>query len=299
MDNKAELDLSKWFSTYGVLTSSNILGTLNIYLNEEELLPAIKKSSSVYHQLLTIPTKSVLSGIIYQQAYDYQVYVQKLFVDYLLSGEQGKDPESPGASIREQLEEYRLEIAQLNDAFGEKQDDHQKLILQSQASLIKCAAELKNIMAATAIKVKEILAAEKITREDSVINGAIRSLVTNFYHLNQRALATDESIWVNISNSLQIELQEKVKTKLARVLDVLDDPKSDIANIVLAFKDQADDICLSFRTFRSKFYELILVVTESINMLPDYHVNLVQEKANRESLYFDAHIGDDLGKSTS
>ena len=47
------------------------------------------------------------------------------------------------------------------------------------------------------------------------------------------------------------------------------------------------------------FYELILVVTESINMLPDYHVNLVQEKANRESLYFDAHIGDDLGKSTS
>jgi hypothetical protein len=299
MDNKTELDLSTWFSTYGLLTSSNILGTLNIYLSEEDLLPAIKKSSSVYHQLLAIPIKSVLNGIIYQQAYDYQVYVQKLFVDYLLSGEQGKDSESPGASIREQLEEYRLEVAKLNDAFSEKQREHQKLIMQSQASLIKCAAELQTMMAATGIKVKEILAADHITKDDSVINGAIRSLVINFDHLNQRALAADESIWVNFSKSLQMELKEETKKKLAGVLDVLDDPKSDIANIVLAFKDDAEDIGLSFRTFRSKFYDLILVVTESINMLPDYHVNLAQEKTNRESLYFDAHLGDDLGKSTA
>ena len=63
MDNKTELDPSTWFSTYGLLTSSNILGTLNIYLSEEDLLPAIKKSSSVYHQLLAIPIKNVLNGI--------------------------------------------------------------------------------------------------------------------------------------------------------------------------------------------------------------------------------------------
>ena len=299
MDNKTELDPSTWFSTYGLLTSSNILGTLNIYLSEEDLLPAIKKSSSVYHQLLAIPIKNVLNGIIYQQAYDYQVYVQKLFVDYLLSGEQGKDSESPGASIREQLEEYRLEVAQLNEAFAEKQYDHKKLIMQSQASLIKCAAELQNIMALSCIKVKEILAADEMTKNDSVINSAIRSLVINFDHLNQRALAADDSIWVNFSKSLQIELKDETKKKLAGVLDFLDDPKSDIANIVLAFKDAAEDIGLSFRTFRTKFYDLILAVTESINMLPDYHVNLDQEKTNRESLYFDAHLGDDLGKSTA
>lgn len=296
MDSKMESDFSTWFSTYGILTSSTILGTFKIHLREDELLPAIKKTTSVYHKLLAIPVKNVLNGIIYQQAHDYQVYVQKLFVDYLISGEHAKDPESPGASIREQLDEYQKELSQLNESFSAKQDEHEKLILQSQDSLIKCADELQKIMRLTSTKVKEILASEQISKDDSMINSGIRSIVIDFDYINQSSLTENDAIWVNLEKKLQLELREETKSKLAVVLEVLNDPMSDIANILLTFKDQAEEIGLSFRSFRSKFYDLILVVTESINTLPDYSVNLAQEKTNREALYFDAHLGDDLGK---
>src|SRR5580704_2455101 len=90
-------ELSQWYSTYGVITAERILSTYQIALSQSDLLVAVKSPFSFYHQLLQVPLKNVLNGIVLQQANDYHVYAQKLFIDYLLSGESGKPPEAQGA----------------------------------------------------------------------------------------------------------------------------------------------------------------------------------------------------------
>ena len=82
MNEKVEqTDWSTWFSTYGLLTSERILERFNIILPHDELINSVKDPFSIYFQLLRVPLKNVFNGIIYQQAHDYQIYAQKLFVD--------------------------------------------------------------------------------------------------------------------------------------------------------------------------------------------------------------------------
>ncbi|HAU1956168.1 TPA: hypothetical protein F8S46_15140, partial [Legionella pneumophila] len=100
---KKDDELSQWLSTYGTITAERILGRYNISLPQDEILEAINIPSSFYRHLLQIPLKNVLNGIVIQQASDYHVYAQKLLIDYLLSGESSKEPDSQGAGTRESL----------------------------------------------------------------------------------------------------------------------------------------------------------------------------------------------------
>lgn len=89
--------------------------------------------------MLRVPLRNVLNGIILQQANDYHVYVQKLFIDYLLSGENSKGEEAQGASTREVIEKERQQLVALGDEFNNVQGEHDYLIANSQAALIKIA----------------------------------------------------------------------------------------------------------------------------------------------------------------
>ena len=98
-----ELDLSPWFSTYSVITAERVLGLLNIHLDSNEISQAVKNPINIYYLLLRVPIKNIFNGIILTQAQDYQVYAQKLFIDYLLSNETAKSEESQGFNTRESL----------------------------------------------------------------------------------------------------------------------------------------------------------------------------------------------------
>lgn len=137
-----EIDNSNWTSTYSVLTADRTLGRLNVVLESHELLDAIKNPENAYFQILRVPMQNIFNGIILQQAIDYQVYAQKLYVDYLLSGEGNKDETSPGADAREALEIHRLSLVALGESFAELQLDHKMLISESQAYLKEKAKEL-------------------------------------------------------------------------------------------------------------------------------------------------------------
>ncbi len=135
-EKQEQTDWSAWFSTYGLLTAERILERFNVHLPHDELIKAVKDPLSVYFTLLRVPLKNVFNGIIFQQAHDYQMYAQKLFVDYLLSGEDAKDAESPGGMTRDDLEQQRLKLIDMGEAFRKQEDAHQILIAESQASLI-------------------------------------------------------------------------------------------------------------------------------------------------------------------
>ena len=138
---KSENDLSHWFSTYGVITAERILGRYHINLAQIDLVAAVKSPFSFYHKVLQIPLRNVLNGIVLQQANDYHVYVQKLFIDYLLSGENSKDESSPGASTREALENERQQLLALGEEYHQKEGEHNHLISSSQNFLIKLSAD--------------------------------------------------------------------------------------------------------------------------------------------------------------
>lgn len=142
-DNITGTEISKWLSTYGILTAQRVLECYRINLSATDLIAAINHSDNVYYHLLKIPVKHLLNGIIIQQATDYQVYAQKLFVDYMLSGEADKSPDSPDANTRNELEKLRLNLVSNIEALSDLNTRHQKLIAASQKALIELTNELR------------------------------------------------------------------------------------------------------------------------------------------------------------
>lgn len=132
-----ENELVKYSSTYAVLTSDRILARFGLHLSSDELAEVMKNKDSVYYQILLVPFKNVINGIVFQQAYDYQIYAQKLFVDYLVSGSGNESSETPGESVREDLEENRNKLIQLGEQFDKDSFAHKTLINKSQGELVK------------------------------------------------------------------------------------------------------------------------------------------------------------------
>lgn len=144
-DSKETLNenMSKWISTYGFLTASKILETYQISLSADELILACSDLESVFYQILKVPISNLLTGIIFQQAVDYQVYAQKLFVDYLLSGEPDKSADLPGGNTREELEALRQKLVDMAEQFNNDDIEHKKLISESQAQLIAITDQIR------------------------------------------------------------------------------------------------------------------------------------------------------------
>jgi hypothetical protein len=145
----SEKDLLDLSSTYSILTAERILARFNIRLKHDDLMGVMRHQDSVYFQLLMVPFKNIINGIIIQQAYDYQVYAQKLFIDYLVSGEgntdEEVDAEKPGANIREDLEVQRQNLVNLAEQFEKDNFAHKTLIHQSQSELSKISSQLQPI----------------------------------------------------------------------------------------------------------------------------------------------------------
>lgn len=134
-DQESMQELSDWFSTYGLITADRILNRYKIQLSPDALKQAIKHADNPYHALLKIPLANVMNGIILQQVKDYQIYLQKLFIDYLLSGEAGKPETSPGANTRKELESLRLQFIKCSEDLEALEYSHLEMISESQRKI--------------------------------------------------------------------------------------------------------------------------------------------------------------------
>ena len=132
-------------SSTALLTAESLLSRFGIKLSHKSLTTALSDHGSIYSQLLRVPIKNIFNGIVFQQAYDYQVYLQKLFIDYHLSPEYAKPQDAPGASRRQDLEGWYEECLRRMQALSEVQFQHYQLISESQAWLIGVTKNLKNL----------------------------------------------------------------------------------------------------------------------------------------------------------
>jgi hypothetical protein len=284
-----EDDFNHWFSTYGVITSQRILSHYKIKLPDKELLPAIKNPKSFYHKLIQVPLKNVLNGIILQQANDYHIYVQKLFIDYLLSGESGKPPEAQGALTRENLEEERKNVVSLGEHFNQSQIDHETMISTSQKVLIKITKNLSHFFETGISSLVKLLSSQNIQVKNSQVkDSVVHALI--FYGLQEDFKAHEfiskmnELLKINLNQDLESKL-EKLLTPLFQLINEVDIEISEYIEKVAKINTEA-------RSYRSQFYDYVLRVIELIKLLPEYKINPEQDAINRESLYFDKNIGE-------
>lgn len=296
MNEKKTVDeINQWFSTYGVITAERILGTYRIVLPQTELLAAVKSTFSFYHKLLQVPLKNVLNGIILQQANDYHVYAQKLFIDYLLSGESGKPPESQGAHTRESIEEERKLLVTIGEEFHEKQNAHDSLIATSQSAIIKIAKEWQAIMESAIKLVSATLKNNNLETKKSMIRKAVNHGLIYCDLTSQPA--DNKHVFVNkINEVLKLNLSEQLKDKISHNLADLINFTVSFNSKIASFSERADDITQSALSYRTQFYDSILRVTELIHLLPEYKIDPAQDEINRESLHFDKTIGEKQNK---
>jgi hypothetical protein len=286
-DQSTDKELSTWFSTYGLLTATRIFERLHIQLTTSEIKEALTNSCSLYYQLVRVPLKNVFTGIIHQQAYDYQVYVQKLFIDYLLSGEAGKDEESPGATTREDLELKRAELVVLVESFSQTELKYQQLIAQSQRELIKLGASLKKALEQSKNELKLLFP----KMSDSELVHKLRGALIHSVVSEGAALSDSESFMDLLVTILELSSYTDLKKQLVKSLSYFDELSKQITLSQNIYLEQAQDMEQEMRMFRSKFYEHILSVTAFISFLPDYRVNQEQDIENRSTLLFDQSIG--------
>ncbi|KTD75047.1 hypothetical protein [Legionella waltersii] len=284
-------ELAHWFSTYGIITAERLLGHYKISLPQIDLIDAIKVPTSFYRVLLQVSLQHVLNGIVMQQANDYHIYCQKLFIDYLLSGESGKSPEEQGGSTREALEEERQELVKLGEDFNKLEIQHDNLIASSQSFLIEYTKEWNALFEST---LDSIHLTYKKDRSD-ITKELVRKAMN--YALTHSGIAKSQ-------NEVDVERFIDCLTTVSKV--TLDDTKkkkiisqlNDLINYMSKMEAQLEEYIIATeqdgvkaRDFRKQFYDAILRVSELIKLLSDYKIDPIQDAINREPLYFDRNLG--------
>jgi len=136
-----------WVSTYGSVTVQRIFALFNFSLDYREIKEILTQKDSIYYHFLRLPFINILNNIIINQAESYREYLQKIFIDYLLSGA-ANETNAPvqGESIRENLEENRKQFMSLGDEFDIEVFNHNSFIAESQRALIGLAkSKFRNI----------------------------------------------------------------------------------------------------------------------------------------------------------
>lgn len=283
-------EIAGWCSTYGIVTAQRLLELYKIKLEPEDLIQTLKKADSFYHGLLKIPMRNVFNGIIWQQARDYQIYAQKLFIDYLLSGETNKDEEAPGASLREDLEVQRQELLGLNDNFHALEMDQERLIARCQASLIKDADTWASDIKKISLSLKKKLASLGIDKSEALIQRALITVLTRY---DFKGELHDKAAWEKIERILGASLNHDAQQAFMNEIKGLSQIVTNSRQSLEQHNAEVAQMSQMMRNFRSDFYRFIVRSKELLKSLPDYKINDAKDMDHRETLLFDATIGED------
>jgi hypothetical protein len=286
-----EIALSTWFSTYGMITTDRILGKYQIKLSSDKALTALKTTHSFYHKLLSVPMKNVLNGIVFQQAHDYHVYAQKLFIDYLLSGENSKDEASQGAGSREELEQERQQLVIVGEEFNNKRTEHYNLIASSQNLLMNISRQFNTALEKAIVALGSRLKKANQTLEKNNIQSALINALI-YCDFNKTDSSGPVSLFTDqIKDFLKISLEENLKKQIMKDLSELVDIVVSFDEEVRPFANQIETMAVDANSYRNQFYQAIVHIMELIKLLPEYKIDPEQDLINRESLYFDKSIG--------
>jgi hypothetical protein len=274
-----------WLSTYSRVTAERILGYFDIKLTSTTLTQALLNPKSVINIILKTPFQQVVNGVIMQQAHDYQVYVQKLFVDYLLSGEQGKPEDSPGGMTRKLLDESRQAIEAYGKAFHEEENRHYKTIAETQQFYIH---EIKAWDEQFKIQFNQLKQNLPIQSEKAFNEDVLQRWIN---HLDVRINIEEQpAFWTFVQEDCV--LTDSIRVEIGRACSVLINKIMEIDSKAQQLQNKTLEGYALFQDYRQGFRKHILQVIEYFHNLPEYDVNPAVDEVNKELLHFNINIGD-------
>lgn len=281
MDSEAT-DLNKWFSSYGLMTAERILERFQLKPSHQVILQAAKTPDSFYHLLLLVPVQNVMNGIILEQAKDYHLYIQKMFIDYLMSGEDNKTEDSPGANTRDSIEDMRQSFLQQAEIFDKIDRRHARQIAASQKEFIKYVSQWrKSFDAIIQLIYKE--SGKKLRKKE--IKDCLELIladtsIASFAAKYQQRLITNLNIDPDV---LKIDAIEMNLEKFIASFE-------DLQTIITKYSNEAISLRTQLKTYRQLFYDSILQISETMSYLSDFYLDDEQVKMNKEALDFDTDV---------
>lgn len=284
----------KWLSSYGIITAERILHTYKLDIPKTALPDLIKSTGSFYFKVIQIPMKNVLNGIVLQQANDYHNYVQKLFIDFLLSAENAKDEQAQGTGARENLDSERQLVLQLSETLQDIDNSHNQLISKSQKQLIDLSAQFNAILDQTFNNLLNRLHSAQI----NIAKDALKQAFNDFFirrNLNDLSMNNLAVIFLDaIAVSSQINIDNSLMPQILPIMGKLCETIQISTEKMFILLDQVNEMNSKANSIREQFYESIIRVLDFLKLLPDYHMDLNQDASNRENLHFDKKIGEFL-----
>lgn len=271
--------ISSWYSTYGQLTVERILTRFTIRVDTSILKIALENSNSFYFQLLKIPYKNILNTIISEQAFEYQTFAQKIFVDFLLSGQNDQPQGSPGDHTRDAINNERKALLGIIDKFSHAQNSQRRLIAETQKILIQIANDFNKTV--NSLLTHKLFLAEGIDADNArnIIN-----ILLACQDSNQGIAHSDIN---KISDLANINVTEEMTSQLISLVEPLLVFATEIQQTTKMQLEQANYLGDEFRDYRNDLYNLIIKTNEQIYNLPNYQKVKEKDTKNRESLNFD------------
>ncbi|OGV25806.1 MAG: hypothetical protein A3F18_05705 [Legionellales bacterium RIFCSPHIGHO2_12_FULL_37_14] len=272
-------------STYQWVTVGQLLETYGIKLPEAYVIELLNKKTSFFYLMLKVPAINVLCGIIVDQVKTYQIFIQKLFVEYLVSGADDVE-ESMGSETRKQIEAARKGMLILGGAFEELELDRETLILDSQRKL---QAWMNNFIGS--IKQTRLDLQVKI---NSVTQEEVKISLVDLYHLyvdaDNFSVVEDAKtrFWKAINVESTSELEQILQTSIYKIKNT----EEALNQILTSYHDKADQLRERLIQMRKKFYTAIEGVQALLNQVPGFKVDEVEDARNRSNLIFDTKLGE-------
>lgn len=281
-----EIQKTTMLSSYGLVTAERILDRLHIKVAPDLVKQALEHQQSFYYLILKIPLKNVMNGIVIQQANDYYVYLQKLFIDYLLSPEAGRGPEEQGANTREQLEEERRKLEVMNEAFQKLVLDHNNFISMTQSILLTISGEWKDVHNELLKDLKKNAKQLSLTAKEEVLELVIARICALCDLKKTREGDATEMLEV-----MKTALADEKASELFSCFENMLEFMINFEECIDAFTEQVETLNRLACVHRQEFYDTILRIIDLLQLLPEYRIDPLKDQLNKESLYFDNTIG--------
>lgn len=288
-----EANTMDWVSTYGIMTAERILDYYQLRVPIHDLKRALNQPGNFIHHLLFLPLRNVFNGIIMQQAKDYMIFGQKLFVDYLLSGETTREASSPGGGTREDLEALRKKLVQHSEAFQAVEAQQVRLIYDTQRLFIDTIKQWRQHFNAALKKLKADLEREGIQAGQTQLSQCFFSLlastdseIADINHVCWRGIGvilkqTPTSAWIPIFQKViqpLLQFDQSTETSLQ------------------ALKERSQSMHTIFKQYRRDFYDYITWINTLLDNLPEYRPSMTQLQKNREEIEFDPNFDVGAGR---
>lgn len=279
--------LSGWLSTYGLVTATRVLGRCHIHLQQEEITRVILSPNTFYHQLIQVPLKNVLNGIVLEQAQDYRIYMEKLFADYFLSEHAAdKSMDDPGFQLAQNVEAVRLSFVALSETFQQQIIDHRNLIAKSQKHLIEIAGLWEQHLKDAMSSIRQHLALSSSIELDIKLRQVLH-LFLIFKNPSSSPIDLQKA-----TDLLGRPLTPELENLISKNIEELQDFMRETISPLNEYTDAVSATLTSLVKFRAEFYALILQIHELIVHLPHPALDLERLHVHRQSLFFDLHLGE-------